>query len=110
MDTIRETNGKDWTSIFKKFPDKKEEEIILKLLKLPFLNFSSLFLLEEKQILDKMGANPETGFLDLKQAGKGIVNPLEPHVDFASLDQRAQVGPLIFQDFFETSRKTESAS
>lgn len=83
MDVVKESNGKDWASIFKKFPEKKEEEVILKLLKLPFLNLSNLFILEEKQLLDKMGSNPETGFLDLKQAGKGVVNPLEPHVEFS---------------------------
>lgn len=80
MDTVRETNGKDWQAIFKKFPEKSEEEVILKLLKLPFMNISNIFVLEEKQILDKMGANPETGFLDLKQSKGKIINPLEPHV------------------------------
>lgn len=81
MDVVKETNGKDWQAIFSKFPEKKEEEVILKLLKLPFMNISNLFVLEEKQVLDLMGANPETGLYNLKQSKAKTVNPLEPHVN-----------------------------
>lgn len=75
MDSIRESGGNDWGSVFKKFTNKREEEVILKFLKLPFINLSNIFLLEEKHTLDKMGSNPEAGFSDTK----GVVNPLEPH-------------------------------
>lgn len=51
---------------------------MLKFLKLPFLNLSNIFLLEEKQVMDKMGSNPTNGFGELGKDGKEI-NPLEPH-------------------------------
>lgn len=74
MDAVRESGGKDWEAVFKKLPHKKEEDVVLKFLKLPFVNLSSVFLLEEKHILDKLGANPEAG-CDPRAAA----NPLEPH-------------------------------
>lgn len=80
MDAIRQTGGKDWKAVFSQFPNRKEEEIILKFLKMPFLNFSNLFLLEEKLALDKMGSSPDQGLLQLKQSDGNIVNPLEPHL------------------------------
>lgn len=75
MDAVKESGGKDWEAVFKKLPHKKEEDIILKFLKLPFVNLSHVFLLEEKHILDKMGSNPEGGFAE----ARNITNPLEPH-------------------------------
>jgi len=75
MDAVRESAGKDWEAVFKKLPQKKEEDIILKFLKLPFVNLASVFLLEEKHILDKLGSNPEAGFADSRHGS----NPLEPH-------------------------------
>lgn len=80
MDAVRESGGKDWKSVFSLFPERREEEIILKFLKLPFLNFSNLFLLEEKLALDKMGSSPEQAFVNLKQPDGKIANPLEPHL------------------------------
>ena len=66
MDAVKECGGNDWQSVFKKLPDRKEEEIILEFLRLPFLNLSNLFLLEEKQVIDKIGGQPELKHLENK--------------------------------------------
>ena len=79
MDAVKESAGNDWQSVFKKLPDRKEEEIILEFLRLPFLNLSNLFLLEEKQVIDRIGGQSELKLLENKQNIKGY-NPLEPHV------------------------------
>jgi SWI/SNF related-matrix-associated actin-dependent regulator of chromatin subfamily C len=104
LDAVKESAGKDWSAVFRKFPDKKEEDVVLKFLKLPFTNLSSVFLLEEKHVLDKMGGYPSAGFPDLAANGAKTANPLDPHVR-SSLTQLS-----IFRDFladFRAARKTE---